>query len=368
MTDRIDWDRLARYASGEADAGERADVDRRAAADPGYRAALDAVRRGWTASAESTAWDVGGAWARLQPKLREAYEAYDEPRVLPLDASSSSGKSWFRASRLVPLAAAAALVIAVALRVGPGAGDTGADTMLASGTTMRTAVGEQRRFDLPDGSQLLLGAASSLRVGEGYGNGSRVVFLEGQAFIRVVHDSANPFVVNAGGTRTVDLGTAFEVRAYPNEGVRVVVTEGSVEVQRDSGASMPVAVLDAGDVAQLAIGADAIIQRDVDVERLLGWTRGELTFDDAPLSDVALELEHWYDVDVEVDGASIAALHLTAQVRIGESLDEVLRIVELALSVHGVRAERDGRTITFRAGSPTVPPARRTALRAEVGA
>jgi ferric-dicitrate binding protein FerR (iron transport regulator) len=240
--------------------------------------------------------------------------------------------------------------------------------MLASGTTMRTAVGEQRRFDLPDGSQLLLGAASSLRVGEGYGNGSRVVFLEGQAFIRVVHDSANPFVVNAGGTRTVDLGTAFEVRAYPNEGVRVVVTEGSVEVQRDSGASMPVAVLDAGDVAQLAIGADAIIQRDVDVERLLGWTRGELTFDDAPLSDVALELEHWYDVDVEVDGASIAALHLTAQVRIGESLDEVLRIVELALSVHGVRAERDGRTITFRAGSPTVPPARRTALRAEVGA
>jgi ferric-dicitrate binding protein FerR (iron transport regulator) len=365
MTDRIDWDRLARYASGEADAGERADVDRRAAADPGYRAALDAVRRGWTASVASTAWDVDGAWGRLQPKLREAR---DEPRVLPLDASSSSGR-WFRASRLVPLAAAAALVIAVALQMGPGAGDTGADTMaIATGTTMRTAVGEQRRFDLPDGSQLLLGAASSLRLGEGYGNGSRVVFLEGQAFIRVVHDSANPFVVNAGGTRTVDLGTAFEVRAYPNEGVRVVVTEGSVEVQRDSGVSMPVAVLDAGDVAQLAIGADAIIQRDVDVERLLGWTRGELTFDDAPLSDVAMELEHWYDVDVEVDGASIAALHLTAQVRIGESLDEVLRIVELALSLHGVRAERDGRIITFRAGSPTVPPARRTALRAEVGA
>jgi hypothetical protein len=45
MTDRIDWDRLARYASGEADDVERADVDRWAAENSGNRAALESVRR-----------------------------------------------------------------------------------------------------------------------------------------------------------------------------------------------------------------------------------------------------------------------------------------------------------------------------------
>jgi ferric-dicitrate binding protein FerR (iron transport regulator) len=364
MTDRIDWDRLARYASGEADDVERADVDRWAAENSGNRAALESVRRGWAASAERTTWDVDGAWARLQPKLGDVTP---DPTLLPFQRHAPR-RSWFRASRLVSLAAAAALVFAVALEMRRDGETVPGSMALTAGTTFSTTVGEQRSFDLPDGSQVVLGAASSLRLAEGYGSGSREVFLEGRAFIRVVHDAASPFVVHAGGTRTVDLGTAFEVRAYPDEGVRVVVTEGSVEVQRDSGSSAPVAVLGEGDLAQIAADADAVILRNVDVGRLVGWTRGELTFDDTPLSAVAAELERWYDIDVDVEGEAIGALHLTTQVRIGESLDEVLRVVELTLSMHGVRAERDGRSVTFRAGPPAVPPARRTALRAEVGA
>jgi ferric-dicitrate binding protein FerR (iron transport regulator) len=74
-----------------------------------------------------------------------------------------------------------------------------------------------------------------LRLADGFGTSTREVFLEGQAFLRVRHDSTRPFVVNAGGTRAIDLGTAFEVRAYPNEGVRVAVTEGVVEVRREVG-------------------------------------------------------------------------------------------------------------------------------------
>jgi ferric-dicitrate binding protein FerR (iron transport regulator) len=230
MTDRIDWDRLARYASGEADDVERADIERWAAESSGNRAALDSVRRGWTASAERTTWDADGAWARLQPKLGQVIP---DPKVLPFEPRAPR-RSWVRASRLVSLAAAAVLVFAVALEMRRSGETVPGSIALSAGTTFSTTVGEQRSFDLPDGTQVVLGAASSLRLAEGYGSGSREVFLEGRAFIRVVHDAASPFVVHAGGTRTVDLGTAFEVRAYPDEGVRVVVTEGSVEVQRDT--------------------------------------------------------------------------------------------------------------------------------------
>ncbi len=347
MTDHIDWDRLARYVSGESAASERADVERWAAGSAANREALDSARRRWSAAGDGTTWNVDAAWKRLAPRLNEVTP---EPGVVPLRTAVSRAR-WQWVARALPLAAAAVFLIAVALRFG---GDKGVP---ASGTTTlaaetRTGIGEQRAIELPDGSQVLLGAASSLRVADGFGSGGREVHLEGQAFLRVRHDADRPFVVNAGGTRAVDLGTAFEVRAYPNEGVRVAVTEGKVEVRRTTAASDS-AVLQPGDVAELPVSGSTIVKRQQDVERLLAWTRGQLVFDDAPLGDVARTLERWFDVEVRIEDESLRDLHYSAQLRIGESLDSILELMELSLSSRGVRAERNGRVVTFRAGTPS---------------
>jgi len=100
-----------------------------------------------------------------------------------------------------------------------------------------------------------------------------------------------------------------------------------------------------------------VIHRQQDVDQLLGWTRGELVFNNAPLSEVARELERWYNVEVRIDDASLRDLHLTANPRIGESLDEILNLVQGALSSHRVRAERNGNVVTFRRGPPISPTA-----------
>lgn len=362
MTAQMDWDRLARYVSGEATGGERREVEHWASESPENAAALESARRRWTAASDTAQWDVDRAWARLQPKLGRAPSA---PSVLPL--SRPERNPWLRASRLVPLAAAAALVVAVALQVDPGDSAPGTVATVPGGL-LQTGIGEQRTVDLPDGSRVHLGADSRLRLGDGFGESTREVFLEGQAFIRVTHDASRPFVVNAGGTRTVDLGTAFEVRAYPSEDVRVVVSEGSVEVRRDDPSADPVAVLQAGDFARLS-GTSADVRRQQDVGRLLGWTRGELSFDDAPLSEIALELQRWYDVECRIDDRAIQDLHFSVNLRIGESLDEILNLVELALSSRGVRAERQGRVVRFRLGTPVNPASLAAPVgRSEVGA
>src|SRR5688572_21892193 len=266
MTDHnFDWDRLARYVSGESGAAERADIERWATTSDANRAMLESVKRRWNAASEGTAWNVDAAWARLSPQLRQVAV---EPAVIDIATRRDAGSRWFRATRLVPLAAAAVLLIAVAVRFSP------IDQAPVSGTTalasaeMRTAIGEQRTFDLSDGSQVVLGTASMLRLADGFGTSTREVFLEGQAFLRVKHDSSRPFVVNAGGTRATDLGTAFEVRAYPNEGVRVAVTEGIVEVRRDSGARDST-VLQPGDIAEVPTSGETVVRRQQNVERLL---------------------------------------------------------------------------------------------------
>ncbi|HEX9563313.1 MAG TPA: FecR domain-containing protein [Gemmatimonadaceae bacterium] len=361
MTEPMDWDRLARYVSGEAAGGERVEVERWAAASPENRAAFDAAMRRWTAAVEPAAWDVESAWNRLQPRLASAQS---EGRV-PATTRTARVNPWRLA--FVPLAAAAVLLIAVVIRFGSDADDTTTVTSAPTEDVLRTGRGEQRSVNLPDGSHVVLGPESTLRVHPQFGVAAREVFLEGQAFIRVSHDPARPFVVNARGTRTVDLGTAFEVRAYPSEAVRVAVTEGAVEVRRQASGQAPVAVLQAGDVARLAGSSAVDIRRRQDVERLLGWTRGELAFDDTPLSEIADELERWFDVECRIGNPAIQDLHLTLHVRTGESLSEILKVVELALASHGVRTERDGRTVTFRRGPPVSPAMLRPAARAEVG-
>lgn len=365
MTDQNDWDRLARYVSGESGATERAEVERWAAASAANRATLETLRRGWSAGGDGHSWNVDAAWGRLSPRLRDVKP---EPGIVKLVPAEPAPSRWFRITRLIPLAAAAALVIAVALRLAPG-GESALDgpAIALTAPVMRTGIGEQRTIDLADGSQVMLGANSSLRLGDGFGNTTREVFLEGQAFLRVRHDAARPFVVNAAGTRATDLGTAFEVRAYPNEGVRVAVTEGLVEVRRE-GASADSTVLHPGDVAELPATGDAVIRRQQDVERLLGWTRGELVFDDAPLADIGRELERWYDVQVRIDDPALRTLHMNMNLRIGESLDEILKLVELSLSSRGVRAERNGNVVTFRSGAPVSPSALPTGPRTRVEA
>jgi transmembrane sensor len=365
MTDHFDFDRLARYVSGESEALERAEIERWAAGSDTNRRMLESVKRRWSVASEPASWNVDAAWSRLAPKLNDVKVATG---VVDIQRTRSARPSWLSASRLVPMAAAAALLIAVALRMTPDDTPSGPAVALAS-ADLRTGVGEQRTIDLVDGSQVVLGAASSLRLAPGFGASSREVFLEGQAFLRVRHDSARPFVVNAGGTRAIDLGTAFEVRAYPNEDVRVAVTEGVVEVRRDSG-NLDSTVLEPGDIAEVPPTGATVVKRQQNVERLLGWTRGELVFDDAPLSNVARELERWFDVQVRIDDPALAALRWSGAPRIGESLETILELIETSLQSKGVRAERNGNVITLRGGQPRSPTSNPTASggRVEAGA
>lgn len=349
MTDHFDWDRLARYVSGESGATERADIERWAASSDANRAMLESLKRRWAAAADGTAWNVDAAWARLSPRLNHVEV---ESGVVAIRPRTANRTSWFGATRLVPLAAAAVLLIAVAVRMTSDNGVT-SSTLRVTSSEVRTGIGEQRTIDLTDGSQVVLGAASTLRLAEGFGTSAREVFLEGQAFLRVRHDSTRPFVVNAGGTRAIDLGTAFEVRAYPNEAVRVAVTEGVVEVRSDTGATDGT-VLQPGDVAEVPTTGETVVKRRQNVERLLGWTRGELVFDDTPLSDVARELERWFDVQVRIEDPALRSVRWNVSLPISESLDTILKLIETTLSV---RAERSGNLVTFRRAPPANPTA-----------
>ena len=136
-----------------------------------------------------------------------------------------------------------------------------------------------------------------------------------------------PFVVHAGRTTATDVGTRFDVRAYPEDSsVRVAVEEGRVAL------SVRHIALAQGEMATIPRSGTPVVDRGV--ENISAWTTGRLELHDTPAREAVRALARWYDVDLRLGDSTLAAVPLTASFR-DEPVDEVLHIVAVTL---GARA------------------------------
>src|SRR5688500_5387172 len=126
MTDHFDWDRLARYVSGESGATERADIERWAASSETNRAMLESVKRRWNVAGEKATWNVDVAWSRLAPRLKDVVS---ESSVVDLASRRPATPNWLQPARYGLAAAAAVALIAVGVRIAADDSHDGAGTI-----------------------------------------------------------------------------------------------------------------------------------------------------------------------------------------------------------------------------------------------
>lgn len=79
-----------------------------------------------------------------------------------------------------------------------------------------TAKGEQKTLLLPDGSQILLNANSSLSYSSDYKT-NRNLILSVEAYFKVVKNPNSPFIVKSEQFETKVIGTSFTIKAYKNQ-------------------------------------------------------------------------------------------------------------------------------------------------------
>jgi transmembrane sensor len=319
------WVVLARYLSSESPPEEVEAVRQWLAEDARRDRLLATLDRSFRhlAFRAPADLDVEAAWRSLSAHLHET-------RVQPLRPPMSQARNrWL----VMGLRVAAVFAIGVL-----GATVLWRLTSVDSRTprTYATGVGRTDSLRLPDGSRVVLGAASRLTLAAGYGGAGREVRLTGEALFDVVHDAARPFTVRVGRAVIQDRGTTFAVREDGGE-VQVVVTSGSVLLQS--------VVLNAGDRGTVGPEGEAVAQPATATPDDLAWIRGRLVFTNAPLSLLAADLKRWYGIELRIADSSLASRHLTASFA-GESAPEVLNIIGMAL---GARIERRGDTAVVRA-------------------
>ncbi|OPA89986.1 peptide ABC transporter substrate-binding protein [Pseudomonas fluorescens] len=164
-----------------------------------------------------------------------------------------------------------------------------------------------RLVTLGDGSQVELNLGTRL-VYSHYKDQRRVTLKTGEAFFKVSHDSARPFIVRAGEGQVRVTGTQFNVWTYEDQ-VRVMLLEGSAQISSDPvHGSVP---LTPGMQASYQPGeATPSVKAINPDDSALAWRQGKLVLDNLTLADALPLINRYLAKPVMLADASTGAIRI----------------------------------------------------------
>jgi len=205
--------------------------------------------------------------------------------------------------------------------------------------TLTTARGEQSPYPvvLSDGTRVWLNAQSSLTFPAAFTARERVVKLSGEAYFEIKHNAAHPFKIYTNGGIIEDIGTHFNINAYPDEKEEsATLLEGAVKITTPNGSRL----LKPGEQARYTRGNLRVL--DVDAEEAVAWKNGYFMFTDDPLQEVMQQLSRWYNVDIQFEDESLKQITFVASITRFTNISKVLKVLEMTRQV---RFEIEGRLI-----------------------
>jgi len=201
--------------------------------------------------------------------------------------------------------------------------------------TYAAAYGERKTIQLPDGSNVTLNAGSNIKINEKFGIGTRDVYLEGEAFFEVKHDTSLPFIVHTPVMDVKALGTAFNVKAYLNEKTtETSLLRGLVEVTLKEDNDLKMLLYPNQKIEWKHLGANTVNTSAAPAKKInalnvtdslkkklvannngdikeIAWKENKLVFDDEEFDNIAVLLERWYGAKINFKDTSIRNYRFT---------------------------------------------------------
>ena len=261
-------------------------------------------------------WRLDAAWERTQRLAA----------LRPSKPDRTGGSVWRNVLRF----SAAALVIAA----GTGAAFYLAKPSAPEPRQFATDVGARKTIKLADGSEIELNTNTVLRIAPG--PNPRMAWLEkGEAYFRIQHDSAHPFVVMAQGRRVVDLGTEFLMRAEPKR-LEVALVAGRAQLDSPNDPTQEPAVLTPGDVAIATANAINVTSKSAKaLSDEISWRQGLLVFKYTTLEDAASEFNRYNRKKIIITDPNVASLTIVGTF----PSNDVTAFTDAAQAIFGLKIE-----------------------------
>lgn len=219
---------------------------------------------------------------------------------------------------------------------------TAALHFLTSSETYSTGYGEIEYVTLPDGSNLVLNANSSVHFKNNWeAEGIREIWLQGEAFFKVSHkENHQKFVVRTDRLDVEVLGTEFNVKNRRNT-TRVILNSGKVKLTvaglTDDGMSMK-----PGESGEVSAYDNKLIKKTVNPEQFSSWTKNRLVFKGTPLIEIAQTLEDNYGWQSTFEEEAMKSYQFTGTVSTesNEKIELLLLTISEAFNIEIVKEDQ----------------------------
>jgi transmembrane sensor len=234
-------------------------------------------------------FDTDAAWNKVKNKITQG-------RVVPINRRSEAKVLWLR------IAAGVAIVIGVFYFLN--------NPMAPQQQVAIVSTDSTRQDTLPDGSTAFLNKQSELAYRYDKKAKSRKVILKGEAYFSVKHDEEKPFVIEADEVLVRDIGTEFNLKAYPEKDtIEILVTEGEVQfyTQYDSGLN-----LKAGERAIYSKRNKTFYRIEKPDTNILAYKTKVFSFNNTDLKSVVELLNEVYNSKIVLANVKLFDCRLTA--------------------------------------------------------
>ena len=199
----------------------------------------------------------------------------------------------------------------------------------------------QARIILLDGTIVTLKNGSQLSQKNNFSRNTREIILEGEAFFDIAHNPDMPFIIHTKGIRTTALGTAFTVRAVPNEtSIVVTVVEGKVKVEDGErllaalGANQQfIYGIESESLQEKMIDAEKVkmegmeLETEAKIEKEVDWQPHDLVFRNVPFGDIVREIAARHNVSIVFENDALSRQRIDALLDIRNPIETLLDLL-----------------------------------------
>ena len=195
------------------------------------------------------------------------------------------------------------------------------------------------KLHLPDGTQVWMNSASSLRFPFNFDNKTREVYLTGEAYFEVATDKKREFIVHTDYADVRVHGTSFNVNAYAVETFAASLVEGSVSAAKNT------QLIQLKPNQQATLTANRLNIQSFDKQEVLSWRKGTYYFHNRPLAEISQVLNRWYDIHIVYSSSGLAEQTFTGEIDKALPLNVLISNLELT---SGIKGDLRNGTLTFR--------------------
>ena len=302
-------------------------------------------------------WETSRAVGRDGDYQPDAAWALIKKRIKPQRRHTQYATSF---KKVMMVAAMIALVFLAGMAVILFSGKTTNDQSRLTYTEYISPFGSKSKVKLPDGSLVWLNAGSMVRHSSDFNVSNREVYLEGEGYFDVMHNEQTPFIVQTSTITVKVLGTAFNVKAYPDEPVvETTVERGVVQLIDPLSTSQETTILRANQKAVVMKGiqpdiisekqiqdepssgtkpltyipiAELEVNRNIATEAYTSWKDSRWVFEREKLSSLAVKLERRYNVRIVFNDEELKDNVFSGKIE-DETLEQVLEVIKLTAPI-----------------------------------